>query len=311
MSVYTLSIAEYIRTFQKTGMNFNDKIEEGRKHIFSFSYPWYSEDADSKVEFERLFCMHYWTDEIGFETLELFKMKLCETLTREMPYYKQLFDTTQIEYNPLVNFERTGKTEDSRKKEQDATTKGENNKNGSINETKKDIFDGNTSANTTGESNSKNEHTSSQNATSKTTNNSSDEHLESDNPQINYSGADYASKLLRTDNTGYTHITDNSNSEGNENFTNTKNETNKSNTTNINDSTRNNIITESVNHNQNSNSTENEHITSNNVESGFSGSKPTEILRYRETIININNMLIDKCEPLFMGFLNVGSLERW
>lgn len=49
---------------------------------------------------------HYWFREIGFETAELFKRYLNQTLAEIMPYYNQLYKSELIEFNPLYNVDR-------------------------------------------------------------------------------------------------------------------------------------------------------------------------------------------------------------
>lgn len=50
---------------------------------------------------------HYWFREIGFETAELFKRYLNQTLAEIMPYYNQLYKSELIEFNPLYNVDKT------------------------------------------------------------------------------------------------------------------------------------------------------------------------------------------------------------
>lgn len=46
---------------------------------------------------------HYYMREIGFETYQLWRLKLNETLRLELPYYNQILNTVKIEYNPLID----------------------------------------------------------------------------------------------------------------------------------------------------------------------------------------------------------------
>lgn len=50
---------------------------------------------------------HYWMQEIGFETAELFKRYLNQTLSEIMPYYNQLYTSELLEFNPLYNVDKT------------------------------------------------------------------------------------------------------------------------------------------------------------------------------------------------------------
>jgi hypothetical protein len=99
--------------------------------------------------------------------------------------------------------------------------------------------------------------------------------LESDAPQANYAGLDYASKLNDTTDTKNDTVTTDNN--------NTTTNTGTNNTTNDNTSTTNDNYTK--------------------TNKGNSGSKSfTElILEYRESLINIDSMIIDELKDLFMS----------
>lgn len=50
---------------------------------------------------------HYYFREIGFETAELFKRYLNNTMNEIMPYYNQLFKSELLEFNPFYNVDET------------------------------------------------------------------------------------------------------------------------------------------------------------------------------------------------------------
>lgn len=50
---------------------------------------------------------HYYFREIGFETAELFKRYLNNTMNEIMPYYNQLFKSELLEFNPFYNVDKT------------------------------------------------------------------------------------------------------------------------------------------------------------------------------------------------------------
>ena len=58
--------------------------------LFTFDYDFYSDNPKDKEEFEKLFTQWYYFREIGFETPERFKLKLQAKLNVIMPYYRQL-----------------------------------------------------------------------------------------------------------------------------------------------------------------------------------------------------------------------------
>lgn len=68
---------------------------------------------------------HYWNREIGFETIELFVMKMKTLMGEIMPYYNQLYESTLHEIDPLstinLTTETTGHGETNEQSEGDST----------------------------------------------------------------------------------------------------------------------------------------------------------------------------------------------
>lgn len=121
MSKYTTSIAVIINS-QSHSVSESDiygRIEEGRKFLFDFDYP--VPNADFKKAFETQFIEKYWQDEIGFETVPLFKMKLKQKLEMMMPEvifkYNTLQDIMTME-NPSL--ERSGTSSEDSHQESDS-----------------------------------------------------------------------------------------------------------------------------------------------------------------------------------------------
>lgn len=77
----------------------NQIIELARPKIFNFSYPIYDESYKSVLETKIL--KHFYTREIGLETVGLWKLKLDTKMNEIMPYYNQLYKSTLLEFNPL------------------------------------------------------------------------------------------------------------------------------------------------------------------------------------------------------------------
>lgn len=74
------------------------------KDIFkSIDYELYNNDL--KPIFEDKFIKRFYFREIGVETISRFLINLEQTLNEIMPYYKQLYDTTLLEYDVLNNNE--------------------------------------------------------------------------------------------------------------------------------------------------------------------------------------------------------------
>lgn len=76
-------------------------IEDSIDSIFSFNFPIF--DASYRNVLCTKILRHYYTREIGFETVGLWKLKLQTKLTEIMPYYNQLYASELIKFNPLYD----------------------------------------------------------------------------------------------------------------------------------------------------------------------------------------------------------------
>lgn len=76
--------------------------------IFSFNYPIFDEAYRPVLQSKIL--RHYYTQEIGEETVGLWKLRLDTRLNEIMPYYNKYYEAELIEFNPLYNvdYTRTG-----------------------------------------------------------------------------------------------------------------------------------------------------------------------------------------------------------
>ena len=84
-------------------------IENSRKKIFDFDFPIYDESYRSVLETKIL--KRYYTREIGFETVALWKFWLNKRLNEIMPYYNQLYESQLLEIDPLLSFRETEQLE--------------------------------------------------------------------------------------------------------------------------------------------------------------------------------------------------------
>ena len=81
-------------------------IEASRKNIFNFSYPIYEESH--RPELERKILKHYYTREIGAETVSLWQLQLNTTLNDVMPKYNKLYQAERNILNKeLLNIDVT------------------------------------------------------------------------------------------------------------------------------------------------------------------------------------------------------------
>lgn len=73
--------------------------------VFDFNFPIFDESYRSVLETKIL--LHYYTREIGLETVGLWKLKLSTRLNEIMPYYNKLYKSELIEFNPLYDVDLT------------------------------------------------------------------------------------------------------------------------------------------------------------------------------------------------------------
>lgn len=85
------------------------KVEEiiaaARSKIFDFSFPIFDENYRATLETKIL--RHFYTREIGAETVGLWKHFLCRKLNEIMPYYNKLYQSELLEFNPFYDVEYT------------------------------------------------------------------------------------------------------------------------------------------------------------------------------------------------------------
>lgn len=142
----------------------DDIITACQKYMFPKSYIFYNNFDADKISFEIGFVEKFIGNEIGFETVPLFKLKLKNFLNVKMPKYKQLFDS-------IIDFSEYLNTNKSREE-----YSGSENINGDKNSTH------NTTDTSKQELKETNKQISSENTTTK----------ENDFPQAVYSSGDYA-----------------------------------------------------------------------------------------------------------------------
>ena len=110
MSKYTTEVRYICEHFSglSESVGFND-VEQVIKNclpkIFDFNFPIFDESYRSVLETKIL--RHYYTREIGLETVGLWKLKLNTKLNEIMPFYNQLYKSELIEFNPLYDVDLT------------------------------------------------------------------------------------------------------------------------------------------------------------------------------------------------------------
>lgn len=85
--------------------NVDDIVQKALPKIFDFSFPIFDEN------YRNVLCKkiikHFYTREIGCETVGLWKLWLNVKLNEVMPYYNQLYRSELIEFNPMYNIDVT------------------------------------------------------------------------------------------------------------------------------------------------------------------------------------------------------------
>lgn len=110
MSKYTTEVRYICETAagydESKGFNDVDSIIAAAiPEVFSFSFPIFDES------YREVLCTkilrHYYTREIGLETVGLWKLKLQTTLNEIMPFYNQLYNSELLKFNPLYDVDLT------------------------------------------------------------------------------------------------------------------------------------------------------------------------------------------------------------
>lgn len=83
----------------------NEVIQRAIPSVFNFDFPIYDESYRNVLCTKIL--KHYYTREIGAETVGLWKLWLDTRLNEIMPYYNQLYKSAMIEFDPMYDMELT------------------------------------------------------------------------------------------------------------------------------------------------------------------------------------------------------------
>ena len=86
----------------------DDIIENSYDKVFDFDYPIF--DEEYRPVLEKKIIRHFYTREIGDETVGLFKLHLSAKMNDIMDYYNQLYKSALIEFNPMtdISYNRSG-----------------------------------------------------------------------------------------------------------------------------------------------------------------------------------------------------------
>lgn len=118
MSKYTTEVRFICETYAGLDesadfVGIQEVLDKSRDKVFDFDFPIFDENYRSVLEDKIL--KHYYTREIGAETIGLWKLWLDRRLNEIMPYYNQLYASELIKFNPLYDVDLTtthNKTDD-------------------------------------------------------------------------------------------------------------------------------------------------------------------------------------------------------
>ena len=123
MSKYTTEV-RYICEMaagSKGDMSVKDVLKNSWNKVFDFDFPIWDEEYRSVLCTKIL--KHYYTREIGLETVGLWKLKLDTKMNEIMPYFNERYKSTQFNYDPIHDVDYTRLT--------NGDEKGKNSKDGS------------------------------------------------------------------------------------------------------------------------------------------------------------------------------------
>lgn len=151
--------------------------------LFDFEYQF--DDPVFKKKLEQAVIDFYYNYEIGQETPDAFKQRFKSRWLRNIDYYNKLYNTTLLEYNPLINSKMSEAMEQLSNSNSTQDSESESISNGTSK----------TSDTSKTDSNTDNENTTTNDLTSTSVNSSSTDSNEktSDYPQQSIRGGDYAS----------------------------------------------------------------------------------------------------------------------
>lgn len=300
MSKYTTEIRFICETASGLGeskgyTDIDTIITNAIPKIFNFTFPIF--DENYRTVLEKKILKHFYTREIGEETVGLWKLRLDTKLNEIMPYYNKLYRSELLEFNPLytANLTRTKKTDyDSNRNENEnirdtSSSNRTTTNNGTVNNTTSNNGEVDTTNNskTTG--------------TGSGTSNNTSTDLYSDTPQGALSGVESNTYL-----TNARKVTDNGNTSSNTSNTNSStgkvesSENGTNNTTTSDNGTDNSTGT----YGRIRGNTDALTSTEDYLEcvSGYEGVAPSDLLlKYRDTFLNIDMMVIEELEPLFFN----------
>ncbi len=107
MALFTIRLREVL--------DYTDDIGLNNYPIFDEEY---REGLNSKI------IEHYWNEEIGLETIDMFRFAMRRKMNEIMPYYNQLYESERLEYDPLLTVDMQTVTSETAVSEDDSASTG-------------------------------------------------------------------------------------------------------------------------------------------------------------------------------------------
>ena len=110
MSKYTTEVRFICETYAGLDesadyMGIDEVLDKSRSKVFDFDFPIFDENYRNVLEDKIL--KHYYTREIGAETIGLWNLWLNARMNEIMPYYNQLYASEVIKFNPMYDVDLT------------------------------------------------------------------------------------------------------------------------------------------------------------------------------------------------------------
>lgn len=267
----------------------NEIVNKARQKIFDFDYPIFDENYRSVIECKIL--KHFYTREIGSESVGLWKLWLDTRLNEIMPYYNQLYSSELIKFNPMYDVDLT--------RDYHKTNEGSQNELGGYSENE-ERESGEEIKTTTNVNSSGNGSTSNTGSNSQTGGNKVNRwEYYSDTPQGGINGLESLTYLTEarhtTDDGSESKIDSTNNNNSNSQYTDTSNDVEER----EGNRKENNKRNGNNNKNMTLSNTEGylEHVIGKNGGSSYS----KRLIEYRETFLNIDTMVINELNDLFFN----------
>lgn len=278
MSKYTTEVRficeQYAGLKESQGYsNVDEIIQKALPKIFDFTFPIFDEN------YRNVLCTkiikHYYTREIGCETVGLWKLWLNVKMNEVMPYYNQLYKSELLEFNPLY----TKNVTNNHKNEYGSNAEENESINDTTAETRKTEVSGNTSSTNSTETT----------GTGESGSNVTEWNLYNDTPQgsvVNIGDNTYLSNATKNTNETNGNSSTKNNSSGSGSVTNAETNNTSGNTT-----------YGRVRGNSNQLKSTEEYAEE---VVGYDGVSASDLLsKFRDTFLNIDMLIIEECSDLF------------